>query len=249
MTDNRKTGGAQPPKKPALPKRFYKDVSVADEDGRFGIALDGKPVRTPGRAPLAVPGKNLADAIAEEWRAQDAHIDPATMPLTKLANTAIDGVAAKRDGVIDDILAHARADLLCYRADGPEGLVARQAKLWDPVLAWAKESLHAPLSLSEGVVHVAQPEASIAALRHEIAKLGDVGLAALHVMTSLTGSALLGLAVALKRLTPDEAWEAAHVDEDFQIGRWGEDAEAKARRIARKTDFDAAVRALGLSEA
>jgi len=249
MTDNGQTGGAQPPKKPALPKRFYKDVSVADEDGRFGIALDGKPVRTPGRAPLAVPGKNLADAIAEEWRAQDAHIDPVTMPLTKLANTAIDGVAGKRDGVIDDILAHARADLLCYRADGPEGLVARQAKLWDPVLAWAKESLHAPLSLSEGVVHVAQPEASIAALRHEIAKLGDVGLAALHVMTSLTGSALLGLAVALKRLTPDEAWEAAHVDEDFQIGRWGEDAEAKARRIARKTDFDAAVRALDLSEA
>jgi chaperone required for assembly of F1-ATPase len=169
------------------------------------------------------------------------------MPLTKLANTAIDGVAGKRDGVIDDILAHARADLPCYRADGPEGLVARQTRLWDPVLAWAKESLHAPLSLSEGVVHVTQPEASIAALRQEIAQLDDFGLAALHVMTSLTGSALLGLAVALKRLTPDEAWDAAHVDEDFQIGRWGEDTEAKARRAARKDEFDAAARALNLS--
>ncbi len=246
--DQKDTGGPAPPKKPALPKRFYKDVSVADEDGRFGIVLDGKPVRTPGKAPLSVSSKALGEAIADEWGAQGAHIDPKTMPLTKLANTAIDGVAGQRDGVIDDILAHARADLLCYRADGPEGLVARQARLWDPVLAWAKESLHAPLSLSQGIVHVAQPEASIASLRQEIAKLDDFGLAALHVMTSLTGSALLALAVALKRLNPDEAWDAAHVDEDFQIGRWGEDAEAKVRRIARKTDFDAAARALDLSE-
>jgi chaperone required for assembly of F1-ATPase len=245
--DQKDTGRPAPLKKASLPKRFYKDVSVADEGGRFGLLLDGKPVRTPGRAPLAVPGKKLADAIAEEWRAQSAHIDPKTMPLTKLANTAIDGVAGKRDGVIDDILAHARADLLCYRADGPEGLVARQTKLWDPVLAWTKQALDAPLSLSQGIVHVAQPDASIAALRQEIAKLDDFGLAALHVMTSLTGSALLGLAVALKRLTPDKAWDAAHVDEDFQIGRWGEDAEAKARRQARKTEFDAAVRALELA--
>jgi chaperone required for assembly of F1-ATPase len=245
--DQKDTGRPAPPKKASLPKRFYKDVSVADEGGRFGLLLDGKPVRTPGRAPLAVPGKKLADAIAEEWRAQGAHIDPKTMPLTKLANTAIDGVAGKRDGVIDDILAHARADLLCYRADGPEGLVARQTKLWDPVLAWTKQALDAPLSLSQGIVHVAQPDASIAALRQEIAKLDDFGLAALHVMTSLTGSALLGLAVALKRLTPDKAWDAAHVDEDFQIGRWGEDAEAKARRQARKTEFDPAVRALELA--
>jgi len=253
--DQGKAGSAASPKMPSLPKRFYKDVSVADEGGRFGLLLDGKPVRTPGKAPLTVPGKALAEAIADEWRAQGEHIDPETehidpktMPLTKLANTAIHGVAGRRDAVIDDILAHARADLLCYRAGGPEGLVARQAELWDPVLAWAKDSLHAPLSLSQGIVHVAQPDGSIAGLRCEIAKLDDFGLAALHVMTSLTRSALLGLAVALKRLNPDEAWNAAHVDEDFQIGRWGEDAEAKTRRAARKAEFDAAVRALELSE-
>jgi chaperone required for assembly of F1-ATPase len=234
--------------KPSLPKRFYKDVSVTDEGGRAALLLDGKPVRTPGKQPLAVPGKKLAEAIAEEWRAQGAHIDPKTMPLTKLANTAIDGVAGNRDAVIEDILNHARADLLCYRADGPEKLLAAQGRHWDPVLAWAKDDLKAPLTLAEGVVHVAQPDESIAALRREIGKLDDLGLAGLHVMTSLAGSALLGLAVALKRLTPQEAWDAAHVDEDFQIGQWGEDAEAKARRAARKIDFDAAARALELSE-
>ena len=234
--------------KPSLPKRFYKDVSVADEGGRAALLLDGKPVRTPGKAPLAVPNAALAEAIADEWRGQKEHIDPKTMPLTKLANTAIDGVAGKRDAVIDDILNHARADLLCYRADGPEKLLAAQAAHWDPVLAWAKDALRAPFNLAEGVVHVAQPDASIAALKNEIEKLDDVGLAGLHVMTSLAGSALLGLAVALKRLEPDAAWDAAHVDEDFQISQWGEDAEAKARRESRKRDFDAAARALELSE-
>ena len=235
-------------KKPSLPKRFYKDVTVADEGGASAILLDGKPVRTPGKAQLAVPDKSLADAIAEEWRAQGAHIDPATMPLTKLANSAIDGVAGQADAVIDDIVAHARADLLCYRASGPEKLLAAQAQHWDPVIAWAKESLGAPFNLTEGVVHVAQPEEAVAALRREAAKRDAFGLAALHVMTSLSGSALLALAVALKRLSPEEAWAAAHVDEDFQISQWGEDEEAKARRVARKRDFDAAARALQLSE-
>jgi chaperone required for assembly of F1-ATPase len=234
--------------KPSLPKRFYKDVSVTDEGGRAALLLDGKPVRTPGKQPFAVRGKKLAEAIADEWRAQGEHIDPKTMPLTKLANTAIDGVAGRRDAVIENILNHARADLLCYRADGPMKLRDAQASHWDPVLAWAKDALKAPLTLAEGVVHVAQPDESIAALKNEIGKLDDLGLAGLHVMTSLAGSALLGLAVALKRLTPEAAWDAAHVDEDFQIGQWGEDAEAKARRAARKTDFDAAARALELSE-
>ena len=241
-------GTAAADRKASLPKRFYKDVAVKEEGGQAALLLDGKPVRTPAKAPLAVPSKALAEAIAEEWRAQGEHIDPRTMPLTKLANTAIDGVAGQTEAVIDEIMAHAKADLLCYRASGPEGLVAQQAKHWDPVIAWAKEALHAPLDLAEGVAHVAQPEASIAALRKEASSLGTVGLAALHVMTALTGSALLGLAVALKRLTPEEAWDAAHVDEDFQIGRWGQDAEAKARREARKADFDAAARALELSE-
>ncbi len=234
--------------KPSLPKRFYKDVAIADEGGRAGLRLDGKPVKTPGKAQLSVPGKALAEAIAEEWRAQGERIDPRTMPLTKLANSAIDGIEGRTEAVVDDIMAHARADLLCYRADGPEGLVAQQAKQWDLVLAWAKEALQAPLTLAQGIVHVAQPEDSIAALRKEVAGLDAFSLAALHVLTSLTGSALLGLAILLKRLTPEEAWAAAHVDEDFQIGKWGEDEEAVERRRLRKAEFDAAARALELSE-
>ena len=231
----------------ALPKRFYKDVAVAaEEGGRFGLRLDGKTVRTPGKAPLAVPRPALAEAIAEEWRAQGERIDPRTMPLTKLANTTIDGVEGRAAAVVDDILAHARADLLCYRASGPEGLRDAQARQWDPVLAWAKEALDAPLALAEGIVHVAQPEASIEALRREVEKFDAFSLAALHVLTTLSGSALLALAVALKRLDPAAAWAAAHVDEDFQIGQWGEDAEAKARRAARKAEFDAAARLLDL---
>lgn len=242
-------GAISPEKKTSLPKRFYKVVAVEDEGGRAALTLDGKPVRTPGKALLSVPSKALAEEIAEEWRRQGAYIDPRTMPLTRLANSAIDGVVDKTGAVVDDILAHARADLLCYRASGPEGLLAEQGKHWDPVIAWAKDALHAPLNLAEGVVHIAQPEESIAALERELDTLGAFELAALHVMTTLTGSALLALAVALKRLTPEEAWTAAHVDEDFQIGQWGEDAEAKARREARKAEFDAAARALELTQA
>jgi chaperone required for assembly of F1-ATPase len=230
-----------------LPKRFYKDVAVTDEGGRAGLALDGKPVRTPGKAPLTVPTKKLAEAIAEEWRAQGERIDPRTMPLTKLANSAIDGVEGRAEAVVDHIMAHAGADLLCYRAGGPKGLLAAQAEHWDPVVAWAKEALNAPLSLAEGIVHVAQPDASLDAIRKQLEGLDAFALAALHVMTSLTGSALLALAVAKKQLDPEAAWDAAHVDEDFQISQWGEDAEAKDRRAARKRDFDAAARTLQLS--
>ncbi|BAQ17718.1 chaperone [Methyloceanibacter caenitepidi] len=233
--------------RPSLPKRFYKDVTVSEEDGRAGIFLDGRPVRTPGKAALAVPSAALAEAIADEWRGQGERIDPHTMPLTKLVNSAIDGVVGQEAAVVDDIVAHAGSDLLCYRASGPEGLLALQAEAWDPVLAWAAGALGAPLSLAEGVIHVPQPETSLAALRAEIEPLDALKLAALHVMTTLTGSALLPLAVARGELSPDAAWDAAHVDEDWQISRWGEDAEAKQRRKNRKADFDAAARVLALS--
>jgi chaperone required for assembly of F1-ATPase len=233
--------------KTALPKRFYKEVAVEDR-GAEGIALllDGKPVRTPGKAPLVLPARALAEAVAEEWRAQGERIDPETMPLTKLANSAIDGVHGRENAVIDDIMAHAGSDLLCYRADGPEGLIAAQSEQWDPVLAWAKSALKAPLRLAQGVVHVAHPKSALQGIKRELEGLDVFRLAALHVMTSLTGSALLALAAALQRLTPEEAWKAAHVDEDWQISQWGEDAEAAARRANRWRDFAAAARALRL---
>jgi chaperone required for assembly of F1-ATPase len=231
-----------------LPKRFYQEVAVEEErGGAASLLLDGKKVRTRGKAPLVLPTGRLAEAVAEEWRAQGELIDPTTMPLTKLANSAIDSVAGREQAVIGDILAFAGADPLCYRAQEPRGLVEAQRKRWDPVLAWAKEALEAPLALAEGVVHVAQPFPSLDRLKQTLAGRDAFSLAALHVMTSLTGSALLAIAVALGRMTAAEAWAAAHVDEDWQIGQWGEDAEAAARRNNRWRDFEAAARMLSLT--
>jgi chaperone required for assembly of F1-ATPase len=230
----------------SLPKRFYKEVAVNDAGTGAGLLLDGKTVRTPGKADLVLPSRSLAEAVAEEWRAQGERVDPAIMPLTKLANSAIDGVAGREPAVIDDIMSHAASDLLCYRAPGPRGLIEAQAKHWDPVLAWAKEALGAPLVLGEGVVHVPQPPASLDRLRQTLAGRDPFSLTALHVMTALTGSALLALAVALGQLTPEQAWDAAHVDEDWQISQWGEDQEAAERRENRRRDFAAAARMLAL---
>jgi len=234
------------PSESHLPKRFYESVAVESRDGGFALLLDGKPVRTPGKAHLLLPSKALAEAVAEEWRAQQDLIDPATMPLTKLANSTIDGVVGREDAVIEDILSYAGSDLLCYRADGPQGLIEAQLAQWDPVLDWARSTLDAPLMLAEGIVHVAQPQASLDRLKESLAGRDPFSLAALHLMTGLTGSALLALAVALGRITPDEAWRAAHVDEDWQISQWGEDAEAAARRQARWGDFAAGARLLSL---
>jgi chaperone required for assembly of F1-ATPase len=229
-----------------LSERFYKDVAIKDEAGGAALQLDGKPVRTPGKALLALPTRALAEAVAAEWRAQQERIDPLTMPLTKLANSAIDGVEGHEQAVIDDILKYAGSDLLCYRAEGPKALFASQSKHWDPVLAWARSTLDAPLALAEGVVHVGQPKPSLDRIRGALKGLDAFRLAALHVMTTLTGSALLALAVAKGKLTPEQAWQAAHVDEDFQISQWGEDAEAARRRANRRRDFDASARLLKL---
>jgi len=228
------------------PKRFYEHVAIKDEGGGAAVLLDGKTVRTPGKAPFIVPNKALAEAIAEEWRGQGARIDPQTTPLTRLANSVIDGVKGNEAPVVDDILKYARSDLLCYRADGPKKLVALQTKHWDPILAFAKQDLGAPMRLSEGVMHIEQPPTSLEAIKKRLCDFDPWSLAALHVMTGLSGSALLALAVALGRLTPEEAWAAAHVDEDWQIAQWGEDEEAKQRRANRHRDFAAAARMLSL---
>jgi chaperone required for assembly of F1-ATPase len=236
-------------RKAALPKRFYEEVAVKDEGGGgASLLLDGKPVRTPGKAPLTLPSRALAQALAEEWRAQGERIDPSTMPLTRLANSAIDGVAGREQAVIDDIARHAASDLLCYRAEGPKALVEAQSAHWDKVLDWARMELKVPLVLAQGVVHVAQPEASLVRIRRELDGLDAFRLAALHVMTALTGSALLALAVLRGKLTSEQAWQAAHVDEDFQISQWGEDAEAATRRENRWRDFAAAAKLLELSK-
>ena len=236
--------------RPALPQRFYKETSVEPQDGTFVLTLDGRPARTPGRQPLAAPNRAVGDALAAEWQAQGAEIDPAAMPLTRLVNSAIDGVAPNMAAVADDLLKYARSDLVCYRAGEPERLAEEQALAWDPILAWAHEAMGARLVLAEGVMFVTQPEAALAAIRAQIVALGSPFLlAALHVMTTLTGSVLIALAHAAGQLTADEAWSAAHIDEQFQERLWGEDAEALKRRATRKADFMAASHLYALAAA
>ncbi|MBX3539030.1 MAG: ATPase [Chelatococcus sp.] len=235
---------------PALPKRFYTVAGVDARPEGFALVLDGRGARTPGRKPLQFPTQAMAEAVAAEWAAQDDVIDPRRMPLTRLANSAIDGVADNGEAVAAEVVRYAGSDLLCYRADHPEKLVARQVALWDPVLDWARAELGARFILAEGVMHVEQPAAALAAVAARVQRYpGPFALAALNVMTTLSGSVLLALAVAEGHLSPAEAWTAAHVDEDAQIEVWGEDEEASARREARWLDFAAAAHLFALSRA
>jgi chaperone required for assembly of F1-ATPase len=236
---------AQGQLKRQLPKRFYKEVTVAPVAGGFAVHLDGKSVRTPTKALLVLPTAAAAQLVADEFAAQEEHIDPMTMPVTRLVNTAIDGVAADPQAVLEDILRFSSTDLLCYRADSPEGLVARQAEAWDGVLDWARAALGARFQLAEGVMHVDQPREAIGAIGIHLSHRTEPNrLAALHLMTTLTGSALLALAVEAGELDAESAWAAAHVDEDWQISQWGQDSEAIARRNNRKRDMMAAVNLL-----
>jgi chaperone required for assembly of F1-ATPase len=230
----------------ALPKRFYKSVIVAEQGpGDYRIRLDGRPLRTPAKAELALPTAALAQAIAAEWEAQGEQIDPTSMPLTRLANSAIDGVKPRREQVRADIAKYAGSDLLCYRAEAPEALQRRQSEVWDPILRWADEALGAHFVTGMGLMPVAQSDAAKAAVARAVADYDGFALAALHVMTTLMGSVLLALAHARGHLTAEQAWAAAHVDEDWQISKWGEDAEAKARRTRRWSEMQSASRLLG----
>lgn len=230
--------------KPVFPKRFYKEAMAGEGDGGWHLLLDGRPARTPGRDGLVLPSRALGEAVAEEWNAQGEHIDPREMPVTRIVNSIIDGVAPAPIAVADDIVKYAGTDLLCYRADAPQTLVDRQSAHWDPVLAWAREALGARFILSEGVMHVAQPESAVAALRAALPADDPWRIGATHVMTTLTGSALLAVAVLRGRLGAEEAWMAAHVDEDFQTAQWGEDEEAAERRAARRREMIAAAKVL-----
>jgi chaperone required for assembly of F1-ATPase len=231
-------------------KRFYKSVAVgrptSAAEAAYRILLDGRPVRTPAKAVLALPTLKLAEAVAAEWEAQGERVDPAAMPLTRLANSALDAVRGREGDVQAEIVKYAASDLVCYRASGPPGLVARQAELWDPVLAWSRAALGAQFQVATGLMPVPQPEAACAAISRALEGRDAFALAALHVMTTLTGSALLALAHARGPLSVEAAWAVAHVDEDWQIGRWGEDAEAAARRQRRWVEMQAASRMLAL---
>jgi chaperone required for assembly of F1-ATPase len=229
--------------RPVLPKRFYERATVAADPCGYALRLDDKPVRTPAGRVLAAPTLELAQALAAEWQAQRELIDPATMPLTRLANAIIDGVADRPGAVAAEVEQYLGSDLVCYRADAPRGLLERQTRHWDPILDWAAETLGARFALGEGVIHVAQPQEALAAARAAIPS-DPWRLGALHAVTTLTGSALIALAVAQARLTAEEAWAAAHVDDDWNIEQWGRDDEAMARRALRFAELDAAARVL-----
>ena len=227
------------PTRPAPRRRFYDNVATAAAAGGHAVQLDGKPIRTPAGRILAVPTATLARALAAEWDAQRDLIDPARMPLTRLANSIIDGVSDQPDQVAAEVEKYLASDLVCYRAAAPSGLVERQARHWDPILAWARETLGAPLRAAAGVVHIAQDEDALARARAAIHR-DPWRLGALNAATTLTGSALIALALAQGRLSVDEAWEAAHVDEDWNMEQWGRDAVALERRAFRFAEFDAA---------
>jgi chaperone required for assembly of F1-ATPase len=225
--------------RPRLVRRFYERAEVAAGDRGFSVLLDGRPVQTPARRALAAPDRALADALAAEWAGQTDVIDPAAMPLTRLANSIIDGVADAQDRVAAEAQKYLETDLVFYRADTPEKLVARQAVAWDPILAFARDELGARFVLAQGLVFVQQPEGALAAARAAIPR-EPWPLGAFHAVTTLTGSALIALAVLHGRLLAEQAWAAAHVDEDWNMEQWGADDPALARRALRFAEMQAA---------
>jgi chaperone required for assembly of F1-ATPase len=234
------TEAARRAMRPQPRRRFFHSADTAGLEGESRLLLDGRPVRTPGRRLLAAPSQALADAIATEWQAQREVIDPATMPLTRLANTIIDGVADRPAAVSREIESYLGTDLVLYRAEGPAGLRARQAEAWDPVLDWARDAFGARFVLATGLVHVAQPVHAVAAAAAAIP--GDPWpLGAVHAATTLTGSALIALALAQGALSLEAAWAAAHVDEDWNMALWGIDALAMERRAFRFAEMQAAM--------
>lgn len=224
-------------------KRFWKEVTV--EPGN-GIALDGKPVRTPGRAPLEVPTRALAEAIATEWRDAGETIDPRAMPLTGLANAAIDRIAPDPAAFAAGLAAYGESDLLYYRAEAPPPLVERQRAAWDPLLEWARGRYDVHFETTAGVMHRAQPAATVTRLREAVAALDAFRLAGLSPLVTVSGSLVAALALLEGAADADTAWRAAQIDEDWQAEQWGEDELATQARDAHRADFDAGARFLGL---
>jgi chaperone required for assembly of F1-ATPase len=245
MSDPDPVRRAQIQMKKPLPKRFYAEATVSPVDGGFAVLLDGKPVKTPSRHGLVLPTQAAAALVCTEWQAQGEVIDPGTMPITRLANTALDAVAVSMEEVLADIVRFSGSDLLCYRADGPQELVARQSAKWDPVLDWLADQHGARFLQTSGIIHVQQPQAATDAFHLALQPHNNVfALASLHLMTSLTGSAILALALADGHVSLEQAWELAHLDEDWTDEHWGTDSEAEARRKARFADMQAAYRVL-----
>jgi len=227
-------------------KKFWKDVSVEPASPGWTIKLDQRPVKTPARAALIVPTVTLAKMIAEEWRSVDAEIDPRAIPLTGLANAAIDRVAPDRQAFANGLARYAEADLACYRAEGPRGLVEQQVKQWNKLLGWARRRYDVDFATTSGLTHVVQPAATVERLSHAIVALGPFHLAGLSPLVTIGGSLIAALAVLERARSAERAWDAVSVDERWQLEQWGADAEAEAALENRRRDFMAAARFLDL---
>jgi chaperone required for assembly of F1-ATPase len=227
-------------------KRFWTEVTVETTDGGFAIRLDNRPLRRPSKAPCLLPTRALAEAVAAEWAEQEAEVNPDAMPLTRAANTAIDRVIPEHDAVAAIVAAFGETDLICYRAPHPEGLVQRQTRAWDPLVAWATQALGAPLVVVSGVMHLSQPPGSLAKLDAAVRAHGPWEMTALHDLVSISGSLVIGLAVSHGHLDPATAWSLSRIDETWQIDQWGEDTEAAAVAVRRCANLASAARLLEL---
>lgn len=230
-------------------RRFYDEAAADSSDGRHQVKLDGRPVRTPAKAPMELPTQALAAAIAEEWAGQGETVEPRSMPMMRLASSAIDRVTPAREAVVDEIAAYAATDHLCYRAEGPKTLIQRQAEVCQPWLDWATDKFAARLEVTAGVVAIEQDPAALAALRDAIAAYDDYTIAALHSLTTVFGSVVLALAVVEGEIAARDAFMASRIDEDFQAEQWGADEAAEARRTALSAEVDEAVRFRALLQA
>ncbi|MFN4128663.1 MAG: ATP12 family chaperone protein [Paracoccaceae bacterium] len=218
-------------------KRFWQAAQAEPCDAGFTVRLDARPVKTPAKRPLVLPTLAMAQAIAAEWDQQQGLIRPDTMPLTRAANSAIDKVAPQVDAVVDEIANYGTTDLLCYRATDPQPLVDRQAAQWTPLLDWARDALNAPLVVTQGVIPVPQPSQCLTCLRGHVAAYSPFQLAALHDLVAISGSLILGLAVARQRLTGEQGFGLSRIDEDWQSALWGEDETAAAQEVLRRDAF------------
>jgi len=230
-------------------KRFWKEVSSEQQEDGWVIRLDGRPVRTPEREVLTVPTEALATAIVDEWRAVEDQVDPRAMPLTGLANAAIDRVTSDRGPFAEGLARYAEADLACYRADNPKALVEREAESWDPLLGWARRRFDVDFITTSSLTHVAQPPATVERLSHAVAALDAFRLAGLSPLVTIGGSLVAALAVLEKAMTPDQVWDAVSLDDRWQLEQWGGDAEAEQALDNRRRDFAAAARFLDLLDA
>ncbi len=218
-------------------RRFWTEARTAQVEGGFTVYLDARPVRTPLKAALILPTERLADAVAAEWQAQQGTVDPRTMPFTRTANSAIDKVKPQFSEVATMLAAYGETDLLCYRAEGPDDLIKRQTSAWDPLLIWTETELCAPLVTTTGVMHINQPQTSLAALRRLVGALSPFQLSAFHDLVAISGSLILAFAVTRRRLSAEAAWDCSRIDENWQMALWGEDEEAAEVAALKRMAF------------